>query len=320
MRFNERQKDQLNQIGARMPANTPENRGAFRKWKEDVACFLFENYVHLPDSSDVIAGNRDRELENRIKAVEDYCTAISAFDPTKGSFANYTLRSLKINKKEAFIDGTMKGKNAQEDSISVKDQDGEETETDISVPDDNSGKMIVEAYTSQMTAMILNYWSLFRGKKGSADRNIYFPMWYSEKTKYLQETGCTWENTADVVRALDFNYLGFFLDNSFSDSALQTWRCFSDACLKGSISVPSAPEPITVAWNKDGWLPSKVPQHFLLQSGRTEKLCADSTISEQRTNYLLELQRLFMQVSLLEGRIIPAKAKIKKAEKGDDGK
>lgn len=304
-KLDQEQIEQLNLLGRKMPKNTPENRAAFRKWKEDVCIFLFENYVHLPDSSTTIEG--DCHLEARITAVEEFCKGIKSFDPEKGNLANYALRSLKINKTEAYSDQGRKPDEPETTSLTVTDEDGENKELDIPSDESPEARLLEAAYTSQMTAMILNFWGLYNGKKGSEKRRIYFPMWYSEKTKYLQEKGCEWENKADVLRALNFEYLDFFLDRDFSLQAEQSWGNFADADLNEQIAVASSDTPIKAEWSDGGWLAAEVPKHYLYESGRTKSICSDSTISDQRKNYLRELEGLLFEQGLLEKKRFQAK-------------
>lgn len=288
---------QLNRIGQRQPPDTPENRGAYRKWKEDVWIFLFENYVKVPDTDDRVI---DDDSEIRAIAVEKFCAGLHSFCSEKGSLANYALRALKVNVNENSADMGRKHGDLITDSTVKIDSDGEETEVDIPTPANNEANLFQEAVTSQMTAMILNFWSLFQNSKAKKSWSKYFPMWYSEKTKYLQECGCRWENTADVVRALDFDYLGFFLFEDFSKREFQTWMRFCSSDLKKAISSAKKGGQIDVVWTDKGWLPTDVPQTYLYESGKTPKVLANSVITEQRQNYLRELRRLLCENDLME--------------------
>lgn len=322
----ERFQADLDALGRKKPADSPADSAAFLAWRNEVWIYLNEHYTAFPGEKDIV----DLRVEARTEAINEFCESIDSFDPEQSSLSHYALSSIAKNQRNIYetenaksMGGAMSmipkkektktspGEKAKESQttplvlrIDNSTEDTPFTVSEVAVRDDPNGHLLEEAYHHLMVAMILNFWELFCGQKGAKDWLKHFPMWYSEKTKLLQQIGCNWDDTANIMRALDYSYLSFFLDQSFSTKSQQTWDRFQEAELKGEINVPSSKKPIDVKWNSEGWLPLAVPSHYLCSSGIKKKPVPVSTISGQRKKYLQKLDELLYSNNLTENRNI----------------
>lgn len=174
------------------------------------------------------------------------------------------------------------------------------TGASIDIPDNTPIDIHLTAalYLQQMTAMVLNFKQIYHGKSQNPERQKYFRMWFSERTKHLTMQGYQEIAYGDTLRALDYPYLDYFLVDDMADKTNHCWSSFVNAEPKKTIDTGVSTKPIvTVEWSKEGWLPAKIPRGYL--GAVSGSVPSDSTVSEQRSSYLKELTALFKKNDLL---------------------
>lgn len=298
----------LDRIGRQKPENVPGNEAAFQSWVFSVWELLEESIVKLRESDPI-----SQSLEDYHDAICEFCKYLNSFDPGKQSLSHYANAAIKKNishmnsnrkKNPGGISGI--GDNTAANPNGAKTvvvtvtggafQPTVDDETDIGnlfgatllSEDPALACEGIDRVFAQITSMVLNFKELCPGKGNNVSRLRYFKMFFSEKVENMLQEHTEVVNEADVLSAMLYAYLTFYLDDDFTPAWKHTIQAIRAAKLKNTVYFNH--KPIAVVRDHEEWLPYNVQRAFI--ETVTGKAPALSTISEFRTTFTSILERL----------------------------
>lgn len=271
------QKALLNRLGNEMPPHEEGNEAAWISWRNKVWVAAMRA---LPCSHPLY------DTMNHI-----FMKELSGFDPAKGSLSLFLSCRVKLRHLTAATNQAAERSRVS----SLEALLGEEAEPltladTLASADMPIGQAAESEESSRMvlvllSAMVLNF-SQRKGHANNPRRQKYYQMWYTEKLKHLMESVFTPDQAQvlqsqekQLLEAVQTAYLDFFTPDD----------CRTLAALSRTGTVVRSTGEF-IPFNKDGWLPARVPIAYLQEIQHTK--ASNSTISEQRSAYLAELRRV----------------------------
>ena len=283
----------LNRIGEKWPS-TPEGNEAL------IESLILEAWYPIQSICKSTFGSYSMTI--REEAAADVISSLRKYDPSKKQLGGYILDRVNWALKNYYND-TQEAKASKNGKqlISIEAPSANDSTTTIGgtiedpAPPPPKRAEIMDDYCnsiSSMIAIVINYKEMeCRGGKVQKT-SLQNRLCFTEQITCTIQSGASirYLNQADILYALHHEYIDYFSENG---------SCITSLCDLGFLHLKKKKEFIKNAaadkhldFDKDGWLPNKVPKGFLNSLGVKT---SDSQVSAMRNNYMDNLQSILKE-------------------------
>lgn len=266
-------------------------------------------WEHYPKYAEAKPEGTQREIWMRARedAIISFCESVCAYNPAY-PLSNYATKSINEMRLRSFgkmlsqeiTHGMTEARGESPDFVQGIGCDGEE-QRNLDIP---SGPSVPSAPdpgkefdTIPLLAAVSNFAKLYREAIRAASlqkeqktetkvqkaQNAYalVSMWFSERLHAALELGAMILNRTETEKALDYDYLDYFLEPDFSNRQNRQLPFLKRAQLKPTVQFRG--QALEVSRNAKGWLPAKVPIGYY---DETDRVLTDREVSTSRDGFL----------------------------------
>lgn len=269
------------------------NQGSFANWIAKIWELLGNNYSRVLNSEDIISDAAEVRQEAVLKLIQGLRAGkYNPFHERATSLSHFVVSAIKKNERTIW----KKRMTTERQELQVLDDDTGD-DTPIQVKDGKPGpeELIAdENFELVATTMMINFRSMLNGVQSKRKEALYpfYRMWYSEMTEqYIKDEGYLF-NLHDVVKALDFAYLLFYLVSPKDVSAVKGLRAAIQWVKQAPLrdEVPFLDKMIPVKVHANNWLFADVPRSYMERA--TGTMPTTERIGKTRNQYIDALQKL----------------------------